>query len=69
MLEREISRSGTRPNIKLDAAIESGDVFKRYKYLDKNATKKFILNQNWDLLQGWVSYNLKLKNPRTKKLL
>lgn len=41
--------------------------FDQCKYLDKDVTKKFIEGEDWELLKGWVSYNLKKKKPPKKQ--
>lgn len=41
--------------------------FDSCKYLDKDITKQFILEQNWESLTGWVTYNLKKKKSHKKK--
>jgi hypothetical protein len=43
--------------------------FQKHKYLDKDITKQFILGENWELLQEWVSYNLKKRKPQLRKKL
>jgi len=40
--------------------------FEKCKYLDKDITKRFIEGQDWELLKGWVSHNLKKRKPHKK---
>lgn len=70
MLVYENSKSNEATSIKSDNSVaelsSNTQYFDSCKYLDKNVTKKFILNQNWELLKRWVAYNLKKKKPKKK---